>query len=179
MFDGLPPDLDRLRTLRIWHAMWLERIDHKITALQKRQGEQERGGRSRPLPPEWIVELGIGDGRPPTEVHAGECHTAGPRRRPVSRDEACRLLAAGLRACGHCQPDAQLLILDLAVPLLPGGPDARSAALRLTAGDDAATVTARQMRELTGRLIQAGQWKDGDPDILIVVDAGYDVPRLA
>lgn len=52
-------------------------------------------------------------------------------------------------------------------------------ALRLAPGDDAATVTARQMRELIGRLIAAGQWKDGDPDILIVVDAGYDVPRLA
>ncbi|MFE5947969.1 NF041680 family putative transposase [Streptomyces sp. NPDC056480] len=52
-------------------------------------------------------------------------------------------------------------------------------ALRLAPGDDAATVTARQMRELVGRLIEAGQWKDGDPQILIVVDAGYDVPRLA
>lgn len=52
-------------------------------------------------------------------------------------------------------------------------------ALRLAPGDDAATVTARQMRELVERLIQAGQWKDGDPEILIVVDAGYDVPRLA
>ncbi|MFF4019296.1 NF041680 family putative transposase [Streptomyces sp. NPDC001843] len=52
-------------------------------------------------------------------------------------------------------------------------------ALRLAPGDDAATVTARQMRELIERLIEAGQWTDGDPDILIVVDAGYDVPRLA
>ncbi|MFJ8362958.1 transposase, partial [Streptomyces sp. NPDC093984] len=52
-------------------------------------------------------------------------------------------------------------------------------ALRLAPGDDAATVTARQMRELTERLIAAGQWRDDDPDILIVVDAGYDVPRLA
>ncbi|MFJ2434412.1 NF041680 family putative transposase [Streptomyces anulatus] len=52
-------------------------------------------------------------------------------------------------------------------------------ALRLAPGDDAATVTARQMRELIERLIEAGQWKDGDPEILIVVDAGYDVPRLA
>ncbi|MFF3540008.1 transposase, partial [Streptomyces sp. NPDC002466] len=51
-------------------------------------------------------------------------------------------------------------------------------ALRLAPGDDAATVTARQMRELVERLITAGQWKDGDRDILIVVDAGYDVPRL-
>jgi hypothetical protein len=52
-------------------------------------------------------------------------------------------------------------------------------ALRLAPGDDAATVTARQMRELIERLMDAGQWKDDDPDILIVVDAGYDVPRLA
>uniref|UniRef100_A0AAU3GXV9 Transposase n=1 Tax=Streptomyces sp. NBC_01401 TaxID=2903854 RepID=A0AAU3GXV9_9ACTN len=48
-------------------------------------------------------------------------------------------------------------------------------ALRLAPGDDA----ARQMRELVERLITAGQWKDADPEILIVVDAGYDVPRLA
>ncbi|WP_328535072.1 transposase [Streptomyces sp. NBC_00344] len=52
-------------------------------------------------------------------------------------------------------------------------------ALRLAPGDDAATVTARQMRELIERLITAGRWKDADPEILIVVDAGYDVPRLA
>ncbi|WP_329307602.1 transposase [Streptomyces sp. NBC_01260] len=52
-------------------------------------------------------------------------------------------------------------------------------ALRLAPGDDAATVTAGQMRDLVERLIDAGQWKDGDPEILIVVDAGYDVPRLA
>ncbi|WUN22196.1 transposase [Streptomyces sp. NBC_00316] len=52
-------------------------------------------------------------------------------------------------------------------------------ALRLAPGDDAATVTAGQMRELVERLITAGQWKDGDPDILIVVDAGHEVPRPA
>lgn len=40
-------------------------------------------------------------------------------------------------------------------------------------------MTARQMRELIERLIEAGQWRQGDLDILIVVDAGYDVPRLA
>ncbi len=28
-------------------------------------------------------------------------------------------------------------------------------------------------------LISAGQWRAGDPDILIVADAGYDAPRLA
>ncbi|CAM5630308.1 hypothetical protein SCYAM73S_05941 [Streptomyces cyaneofuscatus] len=38
----------------------------------------------------------------------------GSRRRPISRDEARRLLAEGLRACTHCQPDTQLHIIDLA-----------------------------------------------------------------
>ncbi|MDQ0932756.1 hypothetical protein QFZ49_002686 [Streptomyces turgidiscabies] len=51
-------------------------------------------------------------------------------------------------------------------------------ALRLTPGDDTATVTSRQLRDLLQRLIAAGQWQTGDPDILIVADAGYDAPRL-
>ncbi|MET9611733.1 NF041680 family putative transposase [Kitasatospora indigofera] len=52
-------------------------------------------------------------------------------------------------------------------------------ALRLAPGDDAATVTARQLRDLVQRLIEAGQWQTGDPDLLVVADAGYDAPRLA
>ncbi|WP_247707032.1 DUF6233 domain-containing protein [Streptomyces liliiviolaceus] len=32
----------------------------------------------------------------------------GKRRRPISRDEARRLLNAGLRACSHCSPDTLL-----------------------------------------------------------------------
>ncbi|MEY9950560.1 NF041680 family putative transposase [Kitasatospora sp. GAS1066B] len=52
-------------------------------------------------------------------------------------------------------------------------------ALRLAPGDDAAAVTARQLRDLVQRLIHAGQWQTGNPDILVVADAGYDAPRLA
>lgn len=51
VFDDLPPDLDRLHTLRVWHALWLERIDRKIAAVQRRQAEEERGRRDRPDPP--------------------------------------------------------------------------------------------------------------------------------
>ncbi|MFE0440948.1 hypothetical protein ACFW2K_39270 [Streptomyces nigra] len=50
MFDDLPPDLDRLRTLRVWHALWVQRIDAKIAALQRRQAEEENGRRRRPGP---------------------------------------------------------------------------------------------------------------------------------
>src|SRR5262249_59159593 len=40
-------------------------------------------------------------------------------------------------------------------------------------------VPATQLREVVGRLRHAGQHTPGDPDILIVFDAGYDVTRLA
>jgi len=52
-------------------------------------------------------------------------------------------------------------------------------ALRLQPGADVTAVTAAQVRELTGRLIAAGQWRPGDPAILLVFDAGYDLARLA
>jgi hypothetical protein len=51
--------------------------------------------------------------------------------------------------------------------------------VRLGPADDATAVTAGQLRAVVGRLIAAGHWRDGDPDILIVMDAGYDVTRLA
>nr|WP_237557731.1 DUF6233 domain-containing protein [Streptomyces sp. SID5470] len=100
--------------MRVWHALWLHRIDAKIARLERREAEEEHGRRNRPQPPEWVVEVGIGIGKPPVQVHAGTCHMIGSRRRPISRDEARRLLADGLRACTHCQPGTQLHIIDLA-----------------------------------------------------------------
>ncbi|WP_446219955.1 transposase [Micromonospora sp. IBHARD004] len=45
--------------------------------------------------------------------------------------------------------------------------------------DDATAVTADQLRDVVNRLIAAGHWRDGDPEILIVADTGYDITRLA
>src|SRR5690348_10303 len=52
-------------------------------------------------------------------------------------------------------------------------------AVRLGPVDDATAVTAAQLRGVVERLIAAGQWRAGDPGIVIVSDAGYDVTRLA
>jgi hypothetical protein len=52
-------------------------------------------------------------------------------------------------------------------------------AVRLAPGADAASVTAAQVRDVVDRLITAGHWRPGDPEILLVADAGYDGPRLA
>jgi DDE superfamily endonuclease len=52
-------------------------------------------------------------------------------------------------------------------------------AVRLGPADDATAVAAAQVREVVERIIAAGHWRDGDPDILVVFDAGYDLTRLA
>jgi hypothetical protein len=52
-------------------------------------------------------------------------------------------------------------------------------AVRLGPEDDETEVTAVQVRGVVARLIEAGHWRQGDPAILVVFDAGYDVTRLA
>jgi hypothetical protein len=52
-------------------------------------------------------------------------------------------------------------------------------AVRLAPGVDLAAVTAGQVHGVVTRLIDAGQWRAGDPEIWLVVDAGYDAARLA
>jgi hypothetical protein len=52
-------------------------------------------------------------------------------------------------------------------------------AVRLGPDDDDIAVTAAQVRDVIVRLIEAGHWQDGDPAILVIFDAGYDVTRLS
>ena len=47
-------------------------------------------------------------------------------------------------------------------------------AVRIGPDDDETEVTAAQLREVVGRLVAAGRWRPGDPDIIVVMDAGYD-----
>jgi DDE superfamily endonuclease len=52
-------------------------------------------------------------------------------------------------------------------------------AVRLGPADDATEVTAAQLRGVAERIIAAGHWREGDPDIIVVLDSGYDLTRLA
>jgi len=52
-------------------------------------------------------------------------------------------------------------------------------AVRLAPGADVAAVTTGQIRQVVQRLITTGQWHPDDPKIMIVLDAGYDAPRIA
>jgi hypothetical protein len=50
--------------------------------------------------------------------------------------------------------------------------------LRLQPGADVIAATIAQVRDLVDRLIRAGQWSEGDPPVLLIFDAGYDLARL-
>ena len=45
--------------------------------------------------------------------------------------------------------------------------------------DDDVAVTAAQIRHVVTRLLGLGHWRKGDPHILVLFDAGYDVTRPA
>ncbi|NEB42227.1 DUF6233 domain-containing protein [Streptomyces sp. SID14515] len=108
MYD-LPPDLDRLRTLHTWHTMWLHRINQAIKAAEQEQAAQQRLKQRRAeATPDWIVNLGIGQGAPPVDVHIGGCPTASRRRRTITREQA---INQGVNPCAHCRPDTALGIL--------------------------------------------------------------------
>jgi hypothetical protein len=109
MFD-LPPDLPRLRTLELWHHMWLTRIQAAITEAEAEQRRQEQAARQAPPPTGWKLQRGIDRDRTPMGVHQADCGLAkGPG---ITRDQARRLLADGVEACAVCRPDIELGVLE-------------------------------------------------------------------
>jgi hypothetical protein len=52
-------------------------------------------------------------------------------------------------------------------------------AQRLAPADEDTAVAAAQLRAVVERLIKVGHWQEGDPEIWIVGDSGYDGARLA
>ncbi|GGU46527.1 hypothetical protein GCM10010244_85400 [Streptomyces coeruleorubidus] len=52
-------------------------------------------------------------------------------------------------------------------------------AVRLEPGADVVAVTTAQIREVVEQLVSASQRKPGDPEVLVVLDAGCDAPRIA
>lgn len=89
------------------------------------------------------------------------CHTYGRGR---SKDQFIPGWPYSFVAALECGPTSWTALLD---------------AVRLAGADDATEVTAAPLRAVVARLIDAGHWAQGDPRILVVADAGYDVARLA
>ena len=139
-------------------------------------------------------------------VNAGRVQVDRLRRElaglPLPRDGAGRIMLGvdvsnWLRPDAATAPDRSFCHVygrgRSAAQLIPGWPYSFVAALepgrtswtavldvvRLGPLDDVTKVTAAQVRAVVARLGQAGQWVEGDPPILVVFDAGYDIVRLA
>ncbi|MET9393438.1 DUF6233 domain-containing protein [Streptomyces sp. NPDC006624] len=108
----LPPDLLRLRTLETYLALLLAEVRQAIARAERRQAEEQRGAERRPPAPDWLLEQGLNRDVPPVQVHVGDCWNRGKRSRGVTRDEALRALADGVKACGACRPDSALGYLE-------------------------------------------------------------------
>jgi hypothetical protein len=121
---------------------------------------------------------------------------------PLPRDGAGRIVLGvdvsnWLRSDAATAPDRSFCHVygrgKSAAQLIPGWPYSFIAGLeagrsswtamldvvRLGPLDDLTEVTAGQVRHVVDRLRQAGQWAEGDPPILVMFDAGYDIVRLA
>lgn len=102
-----PSRLEMLRFTRRVAVQQLAQIDRWIAYEERRQAEQRRGEQARPPAPDWVLELGIGQG-PPVAVHVGGCYMVGKRWRAVDRGGALRALTEGVEPCSHCRPDTEL-----------------------------------------------------------------------
>ncbi|MFI5987397.1 DUF6233 domain-containing protein [Streptomyces sp. NPDC051555] len=107
----LPPDADRLRTVVTYLRAELTRAERALLVAEQ---EEETAARRRTPrePPAWLVEHGIGVGRPPTQVHAGDCWATGKRCVPATAEQLRELLARGVPGCIHCRPDTALGVLE-------------------------------------------------------------------
>ncbi|MFD9574658.1 DUF6233 domain-containing protein [Streptomyces sp. NPDC059982] len=81
-------------------------------AAEEQHAVVEASRRPAPPPPEWLIEHGIGTGRPPARVHVGSCWDTRSRCKPATADQARRALAEGIAACPHCRPDTALGVLE-------------------------------------------------------------------
>ncbi|MFD7026556.1 DUF6233 domain-containing protein [Streptomyces sp. NPDC059917] len=107
----LPPDAARLRTLVTYLRTELTRAERALLAAEQEEAATAHR-RTPPEPPAWLVEHGTGVGRPPTQVHVGDCWATGKRCVPASAEQLRELLARGVPACIHCRPDTALFTGD-------------------------------------------------------------------
>ncbi|MEU2487013.1 DUF6233 domain-containing protein [Streptomyces sp. NPDC012617] len=103
--------LEMLRFLLRVQEQQLAQTRRWITDEERREAERAQGEQNKPPPPDWVIELGIGVGAKPVEIHAGHCYAIGRRRKPLTRDQALTALTEGVPACVHCRPDTELGVL--------------------------------------------------------------------
>jgi hypothetical protein len=95
----------RLEILRGLERYLLREVDRVRQWIAVEEDRERRAAHTPPPRPDWLVQLELTGGRP-LAVHVGDCtHRGAAKGRPITRDEALRLLADQVEACGMCRPD--------------------------------------------------------------------------
>ncbi|WP_324607673.1 DUF6233 domain-containing protein [Streptomyces sp. NRRL S-646] len=112
MNDPVPSRLSLLRFLERVQERDLARTRRWIADEERREGERQRG-RSGPPGRAGVADRTRAQPARRTRVRARRrCWNAGKHSRAISRDQARRALADGVKACPQCQPDTALGMLD-------------------------------------------------------------------
>ncbi|MFB7162348.1 DUF6233 domain-containing protein [Streptomyces sp. NPDC056242] len=105
--SDLPPDVERLETLRTWHQMTLDRIDRALVAARQREEEQQARRERAAAESRFKVEPGLDQ----QIIHRGGCQKWTGTNSYLDRSEV--LLAIGdnalnVQPCPICRPDTAL-----------------------------------------------------------------------
>ncbi|MFJ4866181.1 DUF6233 domain-containing protein [Streptomyces sp. NPDC088748] len=108
MNESLAERITRHRAVESWLLHQLARIREDLARLETEAAALEARRPALP-PPDWVIEtIRTGRGPQPFRVHRGDCPQGGGK--PISRDEARRLLAGGTEPCPFCCPDVELQV---------------------------------------------------------------------
>ncbi|MFE4873861.1 DUF6233 domain-containing protein [Streptomyces sp. NPDC056682] len=115
MYDHLPPDLPRLRTLETFFVLGLDEIRKAIAVKEEQEAAMAR--RAPPPVPDWIISTA----RAPSTtgatgartVHVGGCGMAHGTITALTHAQALRALTVeDVPPCQYCRPDSELGVLD-------------------------------------------------------------------
>ncbi|MFE3995019.1 DUF6233 domain-containing protein [Streptomyces goshikiensis] len=108
MNESLAERITRHRAVESWLVHQLGRIREDLARLEVEEAALQ-ARRPAPPPADWVIEtIRTGRGPQPFRVHRGDCPQG--KGRPVSRDEARRLLAGGTESCPFCGPAVELQV---------------------------------------------------------------------
>ncbi|GGU61424.1 DUF6233 domain-containing protein [Streptomyces lavendofoliae] len=109
MYEDLPPDLSRLRTLETWLVLSLDRVRRRILEVEMEQAAS--GSRVEPPDVRYRMQRGVDEHRAPVKLHVNGC-VLGKKGMPIGEADARRALSEQIPACGICRPGTELGILD-------------------------------------------------------------------
>jgi hypothetical protein len=107
MSDDLPPDVERLETLRTWHVMSLARIDRALAVARQREAEQQERRERAAAESRFKVEPGLDQ----QVIHRGGCQKWPGNGSFLDRADVMRAIhddALNVKPCTVCRPDNAL-----------------------------------------------------------------------